>query len=87
MKNMVISAAGINKYLGNLKPQKAAGLDNITGVFFNELRNVISPALTTTFQKSLDTGQHPKDWRSSNMAAVFKNVSNIWPATTVHYHS
>ena len=37
-----------------------------------ELASDISPFLTAIFQKSLDTGYEPKDWRSANVTAIFK---------------
>ena len=37
-----------------------------------ELAEEISPLLTAIFQKSLDSGTTPDDWRSANVSAIFK---------------
>lgn len=60
------------KFLGNLKSCNALGPDNIINAVLKHLRDVIIPALIAIFQKLLDTGQLPEDWRSTNMATVFR---------------
>jgi len=72
MNSIQVSTAGINKLLGNLKPHKAPGPDNISPRVLKELRHVISPILQVIFQRSLETGHVPDDWREANIAAVFK---------------
>ena len=37
-----------------------------------EVAEEISPLLTAIFQKSLDSGTVPDDWRSANVSAIFK---------------
>jgi hypothetical protein len=37
-----------------------------------DLADVIAPLLTLIFQKSLDEGNIPNDWRTANVTAIFK---------------
>ena len=58
--------------LQKLNPGKACGPDLLPARVLKELASEISPLLTTIFQKSLDTGYVPKDWRTANVSAIFK---------------
>ena len=60
------------KLLQKLNPGKACGPDLLPARVLKELASEISPLLTTIFQKSLDTGYVPKDWRTANVTAIFK---------------
>ena len=86
MRDFIISVAGVRKLLGNLKPHKAAGPGNISGTVLRELRNAITPVITKIFQKYLDTKELPEEWRSANVAAIFKKGKGIWQATTILFH-
>ena len=67
-----ISTEGVQKMLQNLKPHKAAGPDEISPRVLKELAPTIAPTLTIIFEKSLKLGEVPKDWRTANVAPVFK---------------
>ena len=75
--NIHISQTGVEKLLSPLKPHKAAGSDNITPFVLKELAGVIAPILTYIFQKSLDTGVVPQDWRDANITPIFKKGSRF----------
>jgi hypothetical protein len=47
--------------------QEAPGPDNISPRILKELATDISPLLQLIFQKSLDTGVVPDDWRIANV--------------------
>ena len=44
-----------------------------------ECASEISPALTAIFQKSVDSGELPRDWRNANIAPVFKKGDKHLP--------
>jgi hypothetical protein len=60
------------KLLQKLNPQKACGPDQIPARILRDLADVIAPPLTLIFQKSLDEGNIPNDWRTANVTAIFK---------------
>ncbi len=70
--NINIDANGGNTLLSNIKPHKAAGPDGVPAQVLKELKDAITPVLTDIFQKSLDSGELPADWREANIAAVYK---------------
>ena len=59
-------------YIKNLKPHKAAGPDDISARILKENAVQLAPALSHLFQASLNQGQVPEDWKSANVAAIFK---------------
>ena len=62
MKDIQVNKNGVLKLLGNLKANKASGLDIIKQVVLTELRNEIVNIVTILFQKSPSSGVHPSDW-------------------------
>ena len=72
MPEFQISTAGITKLLGNLKPGKAAGPDQIRPLILKELRNEISPIIKIIFDRSVETGKLPMDWCRAYVTPVFK---------------
>ena len=72
MPDINISATGIKHILSNLKPHKAAGPDTIPPTVLKELSHQISPIQEIIFNKSLQTGQVPNDWKEANVAPIFK---------------
>ena len=61
MPDLLIDTNGILKLLANLKTDKASGPDDIKPIVLKQLRNEISPVVRVIFEKSLETGQLPKD--------------------------
>ena len=65
MPDITISTNGIIKLQGNLKTDKASGLDEIKHIVLKELWNEIAPVINIKFEKSLLTGQLPSDWQTA----------------------
>ena len=82
MPEITISSKGILKLLSNLKTNKAAGSDDIKPLVLKELRNEITPVVKAIFQieKSLETGQLPKDWTQARVIPLFKKGDKFDPA-------
>ena len=77
MPDIIITEDGVAKLLRKINPNKACGPDSIPARILKELAEEISPLLTTIFQKSLDSGTVPDDWRSANVSAIFKKVDRF----------
>jgi hypothetical protein len=67
-----ITQNGIYKLLTTLNPQKAAGPDDIKPGVLKELADCISPLLTVIFNKSIDTGEVPSDWKKARVSSIYK---------------
>ena len=72
MTPITINEAGVRKLLQNIKPHKAAGPDNIPARILREATNNLAPAMTILFQASIDQGTLPDDWKTANVAPIFK---------------
>ena len=73
MKNITVSIPGVIKLLNNLNPYKAAGPDTIPIFILKTAAEELAPALTKIFQKSLNSGTVPEDWRKAYIVPIFKN--------------
>ena len=82
MPEITIRSKGILKLLSNLKTDKAAGPDdiNLKRLVLKELRNEITPVVKAIFEKSLATGQLPKDWTQARVTPLFKKGDKCEPA-------
>ena len=56
----------------NLKEQSACGPDGIPTRVLKELKEEVTGPLTILFQKSIDTGKIPDDWREANVTPIYK---------------
>ena len=55
-----------------LGAKKAAGPDNLSARVLKEYAEELAPALTCIFQRSIDCGILPEDWRQANISPIFK---------------
>ncbi len=72
MPDIHITAQGVQKLLENLNPSKAAGPDQIPARILKICAKQLASALAQLFQQSLTEGIVPEDWRTANMAPIFK---------------
>ena len=70
--NITISSFGIFKLLNKLNINKATGPDHIGARILKETSSVIAPILRIIFQRSLDTGTIPEDWKVANIVPIHK---------------
>jgi hypothetical protein len=63
-----------------LNPHKATGPDNIPGRLLMETAKEITPALTFTFQASINQSKISSDWKTAIVAPVFKNGDRGQPS-------
>ena len=72
MPDIFISNNGLLKLLKNLNPHKATGPDNLPAYFLHNFAEELSPFLTFFFQKSIDTGKIPNNWKQAYVVPIFK---------------
>ena len=58
--------------------------DTIPPTVLKELSHQISPILEIIFNKSLQTGQVPNDWKEANVAPIFKKGDKHNPSNYRH---
>ena len=67
-----ITTSGILTLLQNLNIHKASGPDRISTTLLKETTEVMAPILKLIFEKSLNKGDVPYDWRIANVTPVYK---------------
>ena len=72
MSDIRVTDEGVAKLLQKLNPNKATGPDTLPARILKELATEISPFLTFIYQKSLESGVIPTNWKSANITAIFK---------------
>ncbi|KAK3088908.1 hypothetical protein FSP39_025302 [Pinctada imbricata] len=72
MNHIKIREEGVRKLLENINPSKATGPDNIPNRVLKQCAKQLAPALTCIYQRSLDSGELPKDWLSANISCIYK---------------
>ena len=64
------SVNGVSKLLSNYNSAKAARPDVIRSIVLKELSHVIESIITAIFQKSVDTGKVPIDWKKAQNCSL-----------------
>ena len=80
MESFIITVPGVTKLLKSLKIHKAAGPDGIVPRLLFEFSEQLAPLLTFIFNKSIDSGKVPEDWRQANVAPIFKKGEKYKPS-------
>ena len=75
MEDIIITSKGVEKLLTKLDPSKASGPDELKPCILKEQAKEISPILSLIYQKSLDTGVVPSDWRTAHVSPIYKKGS------------
>ena len=84
----MIPESAVYSLLNHLDVKKSIGPDGISAKFLREIASEISSPLTKLFNKSLETGVFPNEWKHCNVTSVFKsgfkdNPSNFQPISVV----
>ena len=72
MIHINITEEGVKTLLENINISKATGPDNIPNRVLKQCAKQLAPALTCIYQRSLDSGELPKDWLSANISCLYK---------------
>jgi hypothetical protein len=76
----------VNVILQNLNPQKAIGPDKISNRILIASRSVITPALTTLFNRCLSDGIFPHIWKTAHVSPIHKKAVKTYVIIIVQYH-
>jgi len=71
---------GVKDKIRDLKQDSAPGPDGITPLLLKELSADAAPALAAIFNKSLEEGIVPADWKEANVTPIFKKGSKSVPS-------
>ena len=72
MENIVVNESEVLKLLRNLKVDKSMGPDNIHPRVLKEAASPLARPLTILFQKSIDSGRVPEDWKKAHICPIYK---------------
>jgi len=75
-----ITAEIVKKKLSQLKMNKAPGVDSVSTKMLLELKDEISEMVAELFNKSLNSGEVPNEWKLANVTAVFKKGKKSSPS-------
>ena len=70
----------IREKIKGLKTNSASGLDSISAQLLQNAREELLEPLKLIFEKSLDTGTVPQDWRHAIVTPIFKKGTKGDPA-------
>ena len=80
MDDINFTQPGIEKLLDNIKPNKAAGPDELPARVLKEVSKEISGVLSMIFQQSYNAGRIPDDWSAARISAIYKKGDKSTPA-------
>ena len=80
MQPFTVIEEGVRKLLQKSNPRKASGPDMIPAWLLKECAEDLAPILAIIFNKSLQIGTVPEDWKTANVSAVFKKGQRYDPA-------
>lgn len=69
----------VEKILANLNENKSQGPDKIHPKVLKELKHFISTPLAEIFNRSLEDGKLPQEWKEANITAIYKKGSKSDP--------
>ena len=67
-----VTPPGVVKLLERLNPYKAGGPDGLGPRVLKELAKELAPGLATIYQRSLETGNIPHDWKTALVSPIYK---------------
>ena len=75
MTDVVITKENVERHLKDLKTDKSPGIDALHPMFLREVRHEISDVLAEIMNRSLKTGEIPRDWKDAIIVPLFKKGS------------
>ncbi|KAF2343459.1 Reverse transcriptase domain, partial [Trinorchestia longiramus] len=75
----VFTVEEVEEQLSILNPYKSTGPDGLGPRILKETAEVISEPLTNIFNRSLETGIVPDDWKRANVTPIFKKGNKQIP--------
>ncbi|CAM1307199.1 ARSA (predicted) [Pycnogonum litorale] len=79
LTHIKIQQTSLKKILENLKPDKAPGPDGIPPRILAKSAEQIAYPISILYQRSLDSGTTPAEWKKANVTPIFKKGSRLSP--------
>ena len=70
--NIMLNVGEVEAVLNSLDPNKATGPDEIPTRILRETATTIAPSLCKLFNRSLEVGYIPSEWKLANVMPVYK---------------
>jgi Reverse transcriptase (RNA-dependent DNA polymerase)/Endonuclease-reverse transcriptase len=80
LRNLRVTTRDVIFKIKRLRREAAAGPDGIGPAILLETCKEIAPVLASIFNKSIESGDIPSDWKEANVAPIFKKGSRAEPA-------
>ena len=74
LEDVTFTKDDVKRHLEQLKPNKAPGLDGIHPRLLRECASSLSGPLQKLFQKSMETGELPTEWKKALVKPIYKKV-------------
>ena len=69
----------MKQLIDGMRDNAAPGPDEIPPILLKMLRDEVAQPLTKLFQRSIEEGRIPEDWRNANVVPIFKKGSRFEP--------
>jgi hypothetical protein len=80
MPDIIVTAPGVHRQLSSLNVHKATGPDGLSAHILKETAEISAEILTTIYNKSLKSGEVPRDWRNAHVVPLFKKGERYTPS-------
>lgn len=79
LTDIIVTKQAVKEKLNNLKPNKAQGPDNLPPRVLKELSSELAAPLCYLFNKSIQSGMLPLEWKTGEVTAIFKKGTKSDP--------
>ena len=75
VSDILITPEIVRKTIDSLKPSTSKDPNGFTNKFLKDFKNDLKVPLSLLFNKMMQTGQVPEDWRTAHVTPIFKKRS------------
>jgi len=79
LESVRFQPAAVKRKIRELRTDAASGPDGLGPKVLQELQDELSPVLAAIFEKSLDEGTVPEDWKEANVTPIYKKGTKSSP--------
>jgi len=80
LENVILTESEILKELKNINPTKAPGPDGLSSRVLKEAAAEIAKPITTIYNKTIQEGIIPKEWKRANVVPIYKKGKKTEPS-------
>ena len=80
LRNIIVTEGDVSKCIDKLKVNKSPGPDTISPRILKEAKSELVKPLSSLFNKSLQSGTMPDEWKLANVTPIFKKGSKSLPS-------